>query len=172
MGRRWNRIFQSRNRKKISGIRSPQKSEKITQRGQSTQRFREYEKIGIGETVVTLALRYHFTPITLGRTCTSTLSIPLDTPKRKAPYVHRGFSFRDRTGYSWLPESPPEPSPPVGPWWLPPVAAAFCCFSRASLIRALRERRTLLPSMERTFTRTWSPSFSSSRTSRMRCSEI
>src|SRR5438309_1621676 len=33
-------------------------------------------------------------------------------------------------------------------------------------MRALRERRTLLPSIERTFTRTWSPSFSSSRTSR------
>src|SRR5205807_1179819 len=45
-------------------------------------------------------------------------------------------------------------------------------FSRASLSSAFRERRILLPSMESTFTRTWSPSFSSSRTSRMRCSEI
>ena len=36
----------------------------------------------------------------------------------------------------------------------PPAASFFCCFSRASLSKALRERRILLPSIERTFTRT------------------
>src|SRR6266581_1157557 len=50
--------------------------------------------------------------------------------------------------------------------------ASFRCFSRCSRRMALRERRILLPSMAKTFTSTWSPSFSSSRTSRMRCSAI
>src|SRR5438552_15746291 len=70
-------------------------------------------------------------------------------------------------GYSWEPESPLLPSPLEEPGLPPPPAAAFCCFSLASRIKALRDRRTLLPSMERTLTRTWSPSFSSSRTSLM-----
>src|SRR5262245_48398998 len=53
-----------------------------------------------------------------------------------------------------------------------PAASFFWAFSRASLMSALRDRRILLPSMESTLTNTWSPSFSSSRASRMRCSEI
>jgi hypothetical protein len=36
----------------------------------------------------------------------------------------------------------------------PPAPASFCCFSRCSLRRALRDRRILLPSMARTLTRT------------------
>ncbi len=65
--------------------------------------------------------------------------------------------FAGAKGYSWEPESPPgPPSLPEPPGLCePPLpAAAFCCFSRASLMRALRERRTLLPSIERTLTRT------------------
>src|SRR5438552_16408864 len=73
--------------------------------------------------------------------------------------------------YSWEPESPP-PSPLEETALPPPPAAAFCCFSRASRMRALREIRTLCPSLERTFTSTWPPSFSSSKTTQMRCSEI
>src|SRR5260370_23745989 len=88
------------------------------------------------------------------------------TPRKAAP------TETERNGYSWEAESPPEaPSEEAGLWVAPP-AAALCCFSRASRMSALRERRTLLPSMERTLTRTWSPSFSSSGTSRMRCSGI
>src|SRR5437016_12548853 len=73
---------------------------------------------------------------------------------------------KELKSYSWEPESPLLLSPLEEPG-LPPPAAAFCCFSRASRMRAVRERRTLLRSVERTFTRTWSPSFNSSRTSRM-----
>src|SRR5437879_5785379 len=92
-------------------------------------------------------------------------------PKKKGARHGGRLPGIEWSGYSCEPESPP-PSPLEEPGLPPPPAAAFCCFSRASRIRALRERRTLLPSMERTLTRTWSPSLSSSRTSRMRCSEI
>src|SRR2546430_11336020 len=49
------------------------------------------------------------------------------------PYTTLFRSVLERAiGYSWEPEVPAPPSEDPG-LWPPPPAAAFCCFSRASL---------------------------------------
>src|SRR5713226_10263839 len=74
----------------------------------------------------------------------------------QGPPLRQTVAAKELKNYSCEPKSPLPPSPPEDPGLPPPPpAAAFCCFSRASRIRALRERRTLLPSIERTLTRTW-----------------
>jgi len=67
-------------------------------------------------------------------------------------------------------ESPLWPSPLEEPGLPPPRQRAFCCFSRASRMRALRDRRTLLPRW-RELSQALGSELQLIANSRMRCSE-
>src|SRR5437879_7130643 len=70
---------------------------------------------------------------------------------RPKPATTQTVAGEDLKDYSRGPESPLLLSLLEEPRLPPPPAAAFCCFSRASRMRALRVTRTLLPSIRRTF---------------------